>query len=1126
MRTAFAVLIGACVFSATAPAVQIPTEDRIVYEFVGAEVHQITGPPNPETYRGGLVHQESRNSVTYTLPNWQGDRYEVSWSWNDPPAVLEPRDPFGPAGPLQGLYEFPVQVSFTHGDNPGFFGPTLALTVSPCCAEGVVLGPESDPLTVDYWFNRFFLRDDWTLSVRVSDGNSFGGEVVTYRYRKRTVPAVPSTADCCEGRQGPGCAVDSCQSCVCGLQPRCCDSMWDDSCVTLANDECAQACSCPQPPPEDCCASTNARCDSQECSACGFESCQDCVCGIDSQCCSGIWHDGCASIARGRDCAAACLCEAEPPLDCCEAKLESGCGFEACEQCVCDDLAQCCDEFAVWDERCAERAVAACTDECLCSDARPPEDCCSGNLEVGCAFESCEACVCGGGGGHPECCSGMQVWDDTCADVAVESCSGACLCEPRDDLPRSCCEPIENLPCAFEECRSCVELVSPGCASGQWTAACAQAAIDECAESCFCEKTGTADCCVESRAPGCGDFACASCVCGQDDSCCGDRWSASCVAMAEGECAEKCRCDTVAPPECCAEHGGVGCAFAQCEDCVCNDLGLTSCCDGGWGTTCAIAARERCTAACLCDPGVREDCCGDSLNFAERGEAGCVTRDCELCVCSDPESERCCSSTWTRGCAEEARTRCAGFCGCEPPKGDCCDPVRERGDLRGCENEACALCVCAMPGFSDCCSEAWTEKCSLEAMTLDEDAPCLEVCGCVDLPEPVDCCSGVGGQSRPPGCSNQDCARCVCDDPDLFGCCSDEWGQECAGETSMVDGRCASLCCLGEPSDCCGNGERNPLVPGCAIDECARCICDDPDFFDCCTDEWSDKCIGAATTFAGRCADVCGCFEPQDCCRGGSSPAGGCATGACERCVCDDPEYFDCCTSKWTERCAIRAQSRQCAQSCGCAADSDCCHGPSRFDGTEAPYCFDRACETCVCGQAGMEECCRGVWTDQCAEVAGSIQCRRACQCRRSFRLVETADSAGSRIRVADAAAFPWFGVVQIGGERLRYFGIEVDEGGSGVLLVVERGYGDTTVENHADGAEVTLVSGVGTAGRGDASCDGAIDRIGDSEVLGLVKAVFTARTRPTCPFADANEDGTPSAADFPRLLLLLSVSS
>jgi hypothetical protein len=157
-------------------------------------------------------------------------------------------------------------------------------------------------------------------------------------------------------------------------------------------------------------------------------------------------------------------------------------------------------------------------------------------------------------------------------------------------------------------------------------------------------------------------------------------------------------------------------------------------------------------------------------------------------------------------------------------------------------------------------------------------------------------------------------------------------------------------------------------------------------------------------------------------------------------------------------------------------------------------------------------------------EEARSHRCRRACQCRQGFFLIDTAGVAGDRVRVSEATRFPWFGVVQIGEEQLRYFGIELGEDGSGHLLVVERGYRGTPVGEHEDGAEVTLVSGVDTAGPGDASCDGMIDPTGGAEAIGLAVALFSPSGTATCPFADANGDGRPSAADYPALLRQLQL--
>jgi len=51
------------------------------------------------------------------------------------------------------------------------------------------------------------------------------------------VPATGS-GDCCSEHWGGGCKVASVESCVCGLDPKCCTESWDATCVMQARGLC------------------------------------------------------------------------------------------------------------------------------------------------------------------------------------------------------------------------------------------------------------------------------------------------------------------------------------------------------------------------------------------------------------------------------------------------------------------------------------------------------------------------------------------------------------------------------------------------------------------------------------------------------------------------------------------------------------------------------------------------------------------------------------------------------------------------------------------------------------------------------------------------------------------------
>jgi hypothetical protein len=130
--------------------------------------------------------------------------------------------------------------------------------------------------------------------------------------------------------------------------------------------------------------------------------------------------------------------------DCCVEGEAAGCDSAECEACVCADDDFCCVE--VWDDLCAEAALGECAEECACGDAPTPTrtptrtrtgaatatrtptrggggGCCVEGEAAGCDSAECEACVCAD---DDFCC--VEVWDDLCAEAAVEDCPSACGC--------------------------------------------------------------------------------------------------------------------------------------------------------------------------------------------------------------------------------------------------------------------------------------------------------------------------------------------------------------------------------------------------------------------------------------------------------------------------------------------------------------------------------------------------------------------------------------------------------------------------------------------------------------------------------------------------------------------------
>lgn len=292
-------------------------------------------------------------------------------------------------------------------------------------------------------------------------------------------PTPTPGGDCCSPHSGTGCDLAACQGCVCGVDGFCCTGEWDPSCVAVASDECGDSCPClgePTPTPTpggNCCTEhAGAQCDDQ--------TCEECVCGLDPACCSTGWDQACADEAAiecalsctecgapgdcctphgGVSCAEArcktCVCALDPvccteewdercveiatadcPVDCpceeaggcCEPHDGLGCDDIVCQDCVCALDPLCCTE--IWDERCAEEAAVDCGERCAeCIS----DDCCVPSDEPGCVEPICEDCVCNV---DPFCCD--EFWDDGCVIIATEDCPGECLCGDVPTCPGDC----------------------------------------------------------------------------------------------------------------------------------------------------------------------------------------------------------------------------------------------------------------------------------------------------------------------------------------------------------------------------------------------------------------------------------------------------------------------------------------------------------------------------------------------------------------------------------------------------------------------------------------------------------------------------------------------------------------
>lgn len=100
--------------------------------------------------------------------------------------------------------------------------------------------------------------------------------------------------DCCEANGTPSCDAQGCADAVCGADPFCCDTQWDDACVDIAAG--MAACECGGGGAEEGGGGADC-CEPHEAVGCEVGECEDTICGDDPFCCDDQWDDVCSEAA-------------------------------------------------------------------------------------------------------------------------------------------------------------------------------------------------------------------------------------------------------------------------------------------------------------------------------------------------------------------------------------------------------------------------------------------------------------------------------------------------------------------------------------------------------------------------------------------------------------------------------------------------------------------------------------------------------------------------------------------------------------------------------------------------------------------------------------------------------------
>ena len=393
----------------------------------------------------------------------------------------------------------------------------------------------------------------------------------------------------CQPSDQPGCDGCSCESCVCSLDNYCCEEKWDSVCAMLCEASCGQTCA------EIC---------EPECSGkqCGDDGCGGAcgVCYADQVCESGI----CMQNDGG-----------------CAATLLPGCDGCDCEDCVCQEMPDCCLPFGWWgggwDGDCVAQCQACggcegCHPDCAGKQCGPDgcgESCGQCNLGEVCELETvacvacepdCEGKACGSDGCGAMCgtCSpGTECTDDVCKD-SPKGTGKCCPVSAPIGCNKACC-PAGDKCIASDGDGLCLPPGADYCGDGLYCLSgetcmnscneCMPDGATDCGGCTFCKASevcaGVGKCCPAAAPVGCGNECCA-----EGEICVADGgWSGTGMCVPPG--GETCK------PSKTYCVGGKMCKNSCFED------------DSWFGNPCVVDGSEDCGDCSSCSPG--KQCCGD-----------------------------------------------------------------------------------------------------------------------------------------------------------------------------------------------------------------------------------------------------------------------------------------------------------------------------------------------------------------------------------------------------------------------------------------------------------------------------------------------------------------------------------
>ncbi|MEM6293180.1 MAG: hypothetical protein AAGA54_18035 [Myxococcota bacterium] len=143
--------------------------------------------------------------------------------------------------------------------------------------------------------------------------------------------------DCCEAQDNPGCDNPIISSCVCAMDPTCCEQGWDAQCAGRVESVGCGQCGAGG---GDCCVEGNGP-------GCESLTVEDCVCAVDPFCCADAWDAQCVADVFLFECGSC-----PGTSSCCAADGTPGCADADVQQCVCGQDPACCIDG--WDFQCVQ----------------------------------------------------------------------------------------------------------------------------------------------------------------------------------------------------------------------------------------------------------------------------------------------------------------------------------------------------------------------------------------------------------------------------------------------------------------------------------------------------------------------------------------------------------------------------------------------------------------------------------------------------------------------------------------------------------------------------------------------------------------------------------------------------